>query len=961
MEILSFKSIVHFIDLFIILIQEIYTLCRSSSTSPRSSPSLQRKGSDVDIKFSNVGQALMSSTVLSSSLVIPNPKQTLSVSTNASPSSPTVSSREPSIEMNFSHDVNCSINGTSKECSCLDNDTLGSLPINVSMRTNIFWLDNELTETMCFRRTNQITDKCDGNGSQDNVSRSSESGRSLDGSSYTAPISTESSRLDPDKLGGSGTFGGISASGGRSSSGETKGTVSSTGKTSEKKKKSTAWYNVLNPTYKSRSDDFKKIFKDLPESERLIVDYSCAMQKDLIVHGRLYLSQNYICFYANIFRWETIVVLKCKDVASMTKERTARVIPNAIQICSETEKYFFTSFAARDKTYLMLFRVWQNALLEQPMTIQELWQWVHYSYGEELGLTSDDDDYIAPLEEKVEMSIDQCRLLASDEHKMDNSNDHHHIIDGRDDEDEIDSYKQDDDFSRFNESDSRRVDRHLLADAATPSQQSFPHFSSTLNTSSPRHNKIAIDSDKKLSNDVPTDMSDTSETNEIPEGKVCAVNGNLGNGVDAEFVPSEIPCPCSSHEGKEIINEVISFSVDQMFSLLFGGSNFLKNLYESRKIFDIVQSDWKTSDQPHKIRQLTYTVSVNNPMSPKIAPTTETQTLLEHKANQLCIVRSDVVTTGIPYGDSFSCFTNYCITRVNSGKCRMKVSAGIIFRKSVFGLVKGFIEKNAIANIIDYFNDLCVCLHREAGIQGGEMPKIKKSRRRRRIKIGSTTVGAGASSTGGSAVTIDGKMLPNGTDKEHLHKNIRKTGSPNLLSSHVDGNISSIFNMSESFIKMLFAIRCSLFYRLMVVLVLNISLFYKLWLLEEQTAVIASISTAAYQQTLPPLHLLHNKKIPETNEEWIKLLHSQQMLNNIERQKWKSLVSDIIKLIQTTEVSLSQLFENIQNSQLHHHFPQVVKPPATNPSSCDDNGTPDVNNIQSSHKHDDHKKQPVLT
>lgn len=91
---------------------------------------------------------------------------------------------------------------------------------------------------------NQITDKCDGNGSQDNVSRTSESGRSFDGGNYSAPKSAEPSRLDPDKLGGSGMVGGISASGGRSSSGETKGTISSTGKSSEKKKKSTAWYNV---------------------------------------------------------------------------------------------------------------------------------------------------------------------------------------------------------------------------------------------------------------------------------------------------------------------------------------------------------------------------------------------------------------------------------------------------------------------------------------------------------------------------------------------------------------------------------------------------------------------------------------------------------------------------------------------------------------------------------------------
>ncbi|KAH9367846.1 hypothetical protein HPB48_003109 [Haemaphysalis longicornis] len=164
----------------------------------------------------------------------------------------------------------------------------------------------------------------------------------------------------------------------------------------EKKKKTSSWYNMLNPTYKSRSEDFKRLFKDLPETERLIVDYSCALQRDILVHGRLYVTQNFICFYANIFRWETNVVIRCRDVTSMTKEKTARVIPNAVQVCTDHEKHFFTSFGARDKTYLMLFRIWQNALMEQPMSTQELWQWVHYSYGDELGLTSDDDDYVAP-------------------------------------------------------------------------------------------------------------------------------------------------------------------------------------------------------------------------------------------------------------------------------------------------------------------------------------------------------------------------------------------------------------------------------------------------------------------------------------------------------------------------------------------------------------------------------------
>lgn len=59
------------------------------------------------------------------------------------------------------------------------------------------------------------------------------------------------------------------------------------------------------------------------------------------------------------------MTIPCKDICAITKEKTARVIPNAIQIATEKDKYFFTSFGARDKTFMMLFRIWQNALLDQ--------------------------------------------------------------------------------------------------------------------------------------------------------------------------------------------------------------------------------------------------------------------------------------------------------------------------------------------------------------------------------------------------------------------------------------------------------------------------------------------------------------------------------------------------------------------------------------------------------------------
>lgn len=134
----------------------------------------------------------------------------------------------------------------------------------------------------------------------------------------------------------------------------------------------------------------------------IFADYSCALQRDILVHGRLYVSQNYLCFYANIFRWETCLCIKWKDVESITKEKTARVIPNAILVSTKTEKYFLTSFTTRDKAFLMLFRVWQNALMDKQMQPQEMWQWVHNCYGDELGLTSDDEDYIDPYLSKEE-------------------------------------------------------------------------------------------------------------------------------------------------------------------------------------------------------------------------------------------------------------------------------------------------------------------------------------------------------------------------------------------------------------------------------------------------------------------------------------------------------------------------------------------------------------------------------
>uniref|UniRef100_A0A3B4BLU3 VASt domain-containing protein n=1 Tax=Periophthalmus magnuspinnatus TaxID=409849 RepID=A0A3B4BLU3_9GOBI len=165
------------------------------------------------------------------------------------------------------------------------------------------------------------------------------------------------------------------------------------------------------PTYKQRFEEFKKIFKELPETETLIVDYPCALQRDIFLQGRLYLSETYLCFYSNVFRG-TKITLILKDIMTMTREKTARLIPNAIQVCTSTEKFFFTSFSAREKSYLGVFRLWQNALMDKTLTSLELWQMVKQHYGYDLGMSHEEMESLQ-LSAESSMQTRLCSYLLS--------------------------------------------------------------------------------------------------------------------------------------------------------------------------------------------------------------------------------------------------------------------------------------------------------------------------------------------------------------------------------------------------------------------------------------------------------------------------------------------------------------------------------------------------------------------
>ncbi|KAI5885358.1 GRAM-domain-containing protein, partial [Schizophyllum commune H4-8] len=108
-----------------------------------------------------------------------------------------------------------------------------------------------------------------------------------------------------------------------------------------------------------RNADFHELFPAVPEGDYLIEDYGCALQREILIQGRLYISENHICFHANIFGWITDLIVPICEIVSLEKKMTAFVIPNALQISTRQSKYTFASFLARDTTYDVIFNIWR--------------------------------------------------------------------------------------------------------------------------------------------------------------------------------------------------------------------------------------------------------------------------------------------------------------------------------------------------------------------------------------------------------------------------------------------------------------------------------------------------------------------------------------------------------------------------------------------------------------------------
>ncbi|XP_033865079.3 protein Aster-C [Acipenser ruthenus] len=571
-------------------------------------------------------------------------------------------------------------------------------------------------------------------------------------------------------------------------------------------------------TYKHRNEEFKKLFKHLLESEKLIVDYACALQRDILLQGRLYLSENWLCFHSNFILWETTIAIALKDVTSMSKEKTARLIPNAIQIGTNNEKFFFTSFAARERSYLSIFRMWQNALLNKNLTKQDFWHMVQHNYGSDLGLNN---------EEMESLSLSTENLNRSG----------------------VSATHTSDEFSLKLE--RRSSLKFPLIETPMEDASSRAEGEIGLPTTPAVINGTSLTLEVFGDNHVGRSPVMTSERNAKDPAHSLDLNGNedllserSGSDVNEE---AEEGLFANDVQGRLYINRIFHISAEKMFELLFTDSHFLQRFMQKRKITGLVSSPWVRDDSENQKKTLNYTITISNPLIGKFSTATELQTMYkDSQQGQYYLIDADVVTHDVPYHDYFYTSNRYCIIRTSKHKCRLRVSTDVKYKKQPWGLIRSFIEKNSWSGLENYFRHLeSDLVTEEAHLNQSTADPSKPGALRRRRRTYSRSL-------------VD--RLSKQSLKQFSAGDLGAERSEEYSRVNLDLKNTQKYNLTK--------ILLSMSVILLILTLLNLILFFKLWAIEDVARRIHVSNELRFPEKInlnstPNI----NSKLPKTDKE----------------------------------------------------------------------------------------------
>lgn len=378
---------------------------------------------------------------------------------------------------------------------------------------------------------------------------------------------------------------------------------------------------------KKRNKDFHQTFRSVPEDDFLIEDYSCALQREILLAGRLYVSEGHVCFSSNILGWVTMLVISFDEIVSVEKESTAMVFPNAIAIQTLQARHTFRSLLSREATYELLIGIWK---LSHPNLKSSL-NGAHLDAGG----TGDKT-------EKVEASGSEVDS------------------DGSEEEEVYDEDEDDDDGGSV-----------INAAAGVPGgdDQADPGKAVTRKAS---NIGAAIGS---AAGGVPT-QSDGKAGD-----KAAAISSAAP---DFPGPATHAPTECGdsdTHYDKVLKDEVIPAPLGKIYSLMFGaasGGFISKWMIDELKVTDLQMEDDKkglTQDKP--TRFYSYIKPLNAAIGPRTTKCLSTENLDAFDLEKAVSVTITTQTPDVPSGNVFSVKTRYCLMWGPNNSTRVLINCAV--------------------------------------------------------------------------------------------------------------------------------------------------------------------------------------------------------------------------------------------------------------------------------------------
>lgn len=365
---------------------------------------------------------------------------------------------------------------------------------------------------------------------------------------------------------------------------------------------------------KKRNRDFHNLFRSVPEDDYLIEDYSCALQRDIILAGRIYVSEGHICFSSNILGWVTTVIINFDEIVSVEKENTAMVFPNAIAIQTLHARHTFRSLLSREATYDLLIGIWKinHPSLKSSLNGVRLDQGGTGDKTEKLDPTGSDDNSDATGE-------------------------------GDDD-----VYDEDEEEDEGTDSFTEVPEGSIAGSEAVAEQtQSVGRKASSLG--------VAVGA---AAGGVPT-PSDAKAGEKAAAASAASV--------DFPGPATHTPTECSdgdTHYDKFLKDDIVPAPLGKVYSMVFGptsGGFMAKWLLDEMKCTDLqMEDDKKGLSEENRVRTFSYIKPLYASIGPKSTKCVVTETLDFIDLEKSVSVTASTQTPDVPSGNVFATKTRFC-------------------------------------------------------------------------------------------------------------------------------------------------------------------------------------------------------------------------------------------------------------------------------------------------------------